>query len=147
MKYLLILTIFLIAMPALAQQAGPGLNTVDKFGSTARENLKHGYTHHQNHHNYMKWIRPGSQTFSNPHGQSCCGNKDCDIVRTYFDQDTQETYIMYDGYKLLLPEPQRVREVDSSYKKSPDGNSHACIAEWELGNPVVLCWVAGDMLN
>ena len=144
---LLVLLALLICFPLAAQPAGPGLNTVDKFGSTARENKKFGYTHHENHHNYMSWIKPGSITSINPNGMSCCGNKDCDIVRTFFDQDTQEHYIMYDGKELILSKEFRVRELDGTYKKSPDGNSHACIAEWQLGSPVVLCWVLGDSLN
>lgn len=147
MRVVLLVLLFLFSTSISAQPAGPGLNTVDKFGSTARENKKFGYTHHENHHNYMSWIRPGSVTAETPKGTSCCGNKDCDIVRTFFDQDTQEHYIMYDGKGLILSKEFRVREADNTYKKSPDGNSHACIAEWQLGKPVVLCWVPGDTLN
>ena len=147
MKVILLLLLLLYPISVVAQPVAPGLNTVDKFGSTARENEKHGYTHHKNHHNYMSWIKPGSVTSELPSGMSCCGNKDCDIVRTFFDQDLQITYILYDGERLDLPEKFRVREKDNSYKKSPDGNAHVCIAEWTLNNPIVLCWVPGDTLN
>ena len=149
MKFISILACcLLLPISVIAQvSTGPGLNTVDKFGSTARENKKFGYSHYKNHHDYMKWLRPGSVTTDTPDGSSCCGEKDCDIVRTFLNPDTQETYIIYDGYELVLPEEFRVRNKDNTYTKSPDGNSHACIAEWQLGNPVVLCWVLGDGFN
>jgi hypothetical protein len=153
----LILIILLLPTYSLAQnQYGPHLNTVPFFGSTAKANEKHGYTHYKNHNSYSSWIQPGSITPSNPTGSSCCnganeaadGLGDCDITRIYREEGTELPYIMYDDKKLYLPPERRVREADNvTFKKSPDGNGHACISEFWKGKPVVLCWVDGDVLN
>ncbi len=162
MRSIISLALILFSSSALAQT--PGLNTVPFFGSTAMKNHKHGCTeaeskqfgctHYKNHNSYSNWIRPGSITAVTPMGQSCCngsneagdGKGDCDIVRTYVDEnDDTLHYVYYRDKRIDLPNSLRVREADNvTNKQSPDGQSHACIAEWIIGMPVVLCWVKGD---
>src|SRR5580692_917218 len=126
MKYL-ILFLCLFSFVANAQEYKPKPPTVP-FGST----------HYLNHEDYYsKWNQPGTST-------SCCNKEDCDIVRSWKDDDGFYHYWLLepDG-KLndILVDPKTILKN----KKSPDGNSHACARKWGMNKEFSqYCFVPGD---
>lgn len=129
MKYIISSLFLLLATTANAQDT-------DKFGNT----------HHRNHNDYSKWRIPGTQNDYNREGTSCCNNHDCDIVKMFFDINTEQYYIIYKSKQLYIPPKAFLVEPDGTPKKSPDGNAHACVIEYEPEQPTVVCAVNGDTM-
>lgn len=98
----------------------PGRNTHDKL-------------HHDFYFNLSKpWLDryvPGS----------CCSLADCDGVRAWFDEETQEWVAIVNRRKIVVPDMSIVRQnmpPGNPHSQAPDGNAHICIRENK-----VLCFV------
>lgn len=84
-------------------------------------------SHYKNHNDYKEW--------KTNQGLSCCNEHDCDIVKEWINEQGS-LMVRWRGKDYFVPESSQLKD-----KKSPDGNSHACVFAGK-----VQCYVAGDQM-
>ena len=109
-----------------------------------------GESHYVNHPDYSTWYIPRGDGHDGT--TSCCNDQDCDIVKAWRDEHDRWIveyvsprtghifHLEVEGFRML-----REKDDINKFKKSPDGNSHACITETIIDMPALLCFVAGDI--
>lgn len=107
---------------------------IPNYGITGIPNWphSHGETHEGMHEYYKKLSNPKYETYS---PGSCCNNRDCDIVRAWYDEKKGNWVAVINGEKWDVP-PETI--ITKHYPEAPDGNSHVCI----IGGKIV-CFVRG----
>ncbi len=129
-------------LPYKTEQDFPKRKTFPPFGSR----------HYENHPSYSGWMIPWKTGDQWQEGTtSCCNNKDCDIVNAQKDEH-DEWYVEYISphtghiFKLKVGPMKFVRDNKNpaNQRKSPDGNSHACIGEQIINSPYIICFVPGE---